>query len=181
MFPVNFFHAEAQKLGLTYLLIGGHAVNAYCEPRATLDVDFLIRKEDAPRWRGLLAAEGFLLKNEGENFLQFSPPYGVSFRLDLMMVNDSTFTKLRETALLTRCLGIEVLIPTALNLIALKVHAIHYGPAERQGKDWLDIENLVRAAGMDPKGPDLRAVFHRHGTPELYSEFLSRFICDKQP
>ena len=180
MFPVNVIHEKAQKQGLAYLVIGGHAVNAYCEPRGTLDVDFLVRKADAPRWGALLTSEGFQLKNEGANFLQFSPPYGVDFRLDLMLVNDTAFAKLRETARPARCLGVEVLIPTALNLIALKIHATRYGPAERKNKDWLDVENLVRASGMDPAGQEIRTVFHRQGTPELYAEFLKRYQHDEQ-
>jgi hypothetical protein len=46
VFPVNIIHAKAEQLGLTYLVIGGHAVNWYGTPRTTLDVDFLICKED---------------------------------------------------------------------------------------------------------------------------------------
>ncbi len=174
MFPVIIIHQKAQTLGLDYLVIGGHAINAYCEPRATLDVDFLIRKRDRPRWCALLAAEGFKLKHEAENFIQFSPPYGVAFRLDLMLVNDSTFTKLYGTARRMPCLGTEVLIPDILNLIALKVHAIRHGPRERHNKDWLDIENLVRAARMQPRGDQLRDIFHSQGTGQMYAEFLRR-------
>jgi len=174
MFPVTIIHREAQKRGLAFLVIGGHAVNAYCAPRSTLDVDLLVRKADAPLWRELLAAEGFKPLNEGENFLQFSPPYGIAFRLDLMLVNDAAFAALREAARSVRCLGVDALVPTALNLIALKVHAIRHGPDNRKSKDWLDIENLVRAAGLDPRGHALVDVFHRQGTPELYSECLKR-------
>ncbi len=32
---------KAGDMGLSYLVVGGHAVNAYAEPRATLDVDLL--------------------------------------------------------------------------------------------------------------------------------------------
>ena len=175
MFPVAIIHQKAQALGLDHLVIGGHAINAYCEPRATLDVDFLIREQDGPRWFALLAAEGFKRKHEAENFIQFSPPYGVGFRLDLMLVNESTFAKLLETARLAPCLGTELLVPDILNLIALKVHAIRYGPRQRHNKDWLEIENLVRAARLDPRAEQLRDVFHRQGTAELYAEFLKRW------
>ncbi len=174
MFPVTIIHREAQKRGLAFVVIGGHAVNAYCAPRSTLDVDLLVRKSDSPQWRELLAAEGFKPLNEGENFLQFSPPYGIEFRLDLMLVNDAAFTALHESARTVRCLGVEALVPTALNLIVLKVHAIRHGPDERKNKDWLDIENLVRSTGLDPRGRELADVFHRQGTPELYSEFQKR-------
>jgi len=133
-------------------VIGGHAINVYCEPRATLDVDFLVRKLEQASWRSFLLEEGFKLRNEGDNFFQFSPPYGVDFRVDLMLVNEPTFAKLYRTARRAICFGVEVSIPTPLNLIALKTHAIRYGPEERKRKDWLDIEHLVRAAGLDPNG-----------------------------
>ena len=58
MFPVNFIHEKAQKQGLPCLVLGGHFLNVYCEPRATLDVDFLVRKAEAPRRSALLTAKG---------------------------------------------------------------------------------------------------------------------------
>jgi len=175
VFPIARIHEKAERLGLGFLVIGGHAVNVYCAPRATLDVDFLARKDDRQRWCALLIEEGFRLQNESENFLQFSPPYGIRFRLDLMLVNDATFSRLRESAQRAACLGVEVLIPTVLHLVALKLHAIRHGPVGRKGKDWLDIENLVRGAGIDPVGPEMRELFDHQGTPELYSEFRKRF------
>ena len=36
---MNLIHDQATQAGLEYLVIGGHAVNCYGEPRATLDVD----------------------------------------------------------------------------------------------------------------------------------------------
>jgi len=68
MFPVTLIHRHAQKLRLPYMVIGGHAVNAYCAPRGTLDVDFLVRKADRESWQTLLAAEGFKAINTGDNF-----------------------------------------------------------------------------------------------------------------
>ncbi|MEI2679230.1 MAG: nucleotidyltransferase family protein [Burkholderiaceae bacterium] len=174
MFPVTLIHQEAQRQGLPYLVIGGHAVNAYCAPRATLDVDFLVRKADRESWDKLLISEGFKPLNVGENFANYSPPYGVSFRLDLMLVNETSFALLRETAREVECLGVKTLVPAETSLIALKVHAIHHGPENRKGKDWLDIENLVRAGRFNPRDPELREIFRRQGTPEMYLEFLDR-------
>jgi hypothetical protein len=76
VFPVYLIHAKAIRLGLEYLIIGGHVVNIDCAPRLTL----------------------------------------------------------AET---------------------------------RKSKDWLDIENLARAARQDPPGPELREIFDRQGTPEI--------------
>lgn len=43
MFPITMIQAKAHEAGLEFLLIGGHAVNLYATPQATLDVDLLIR------------------------------------------------------------------------------------------------------------------------------------------
>ncbi len=174
MFPVNLLHAKATAAGLSYLVIGGHAVNFYCEPRATLDVDFLVRREDQPRWRELLKAEGFRLKSERETFLQFSPPYGVEWRLDLMLVNEQTFAKLIAGARSGELLGIRTLIPRPEHLIALKLHALKHGHQERFEKDFGDVLALTRNAGLDPKSESFRQLFDQFGTRELYERVLQR-------
>ena len=56
MFPVNIIHAKAEQLGLKYLVIGGHAVNAYATVRATVDVDLLVCRDDVEKWTELVKA-----------------------------------------------------------------------------------------------------------------------------
>jgi hypothetical protein len=175
VFPVTLIHDKARQAGLEYLVIGGHAVNAYGIPRATLDVDFLGRRDDRARWRTLLEAEGFSLFRDDENFMQFAPPYGTEWRLDVMLVNAPTFAKLAAGARSVQCLGVETRVPCAEHLIALKLHALRHGPAHRESKDFLDILTLVRAANLDVNSPALQATFDRYGTPELYERFRKSF------
>lgn len=174
MFPVTVIHDKAQKLGLTYLVIGGHAVNSYCAPRATLDVDFLIPKKDQAKWRELLLAEGFKLQHDGSTFLQFSPPYGVEWRLDLMLVNCQTFEKLIAGARPMELLGIRTLVPRPEHLIAMKLHALKHGHEERFEKDFGDVVSLTRDAGIDPRSDSFRQMFDQFATPELYEHILRR-------
>ena len=61
-----------------------------------------------------------------------------------------------------------------MSLIALKVHAIRYGPDSRKDRDWLDIKSLIQAADLRPDDAKLKAVFERHGTAGLYTELLER-------
>ena len=173
-YPVKMLTTAATKQGLRFLMIGGHAVNAYAPPRATLDVDLLIRATDRDLWQKLAEAEGYCLLNDGTSFLQFSPPYGVPFRLDFMLVNDPTFSALSTDSTGAACLGVTVQVPSPLNLIALKLHAIRYGPGLRKDKDWLDILNIIRAIELDPKDAALKSAFDRHGTAGLYAELLER-------
>lgn len=171
VFPVTLLHDKARQLGLEYLVIGGHAVNAYGIPRATLDVDFLGRRNDRARWKSLLEGEGFRLFRDDGNFMQFEPLYGTEWRLDVMLVNAETFAKLSAGARPVQCLGVETRVPSAEHLIALKLHALRHGPPDRASKDFADILTLTRAANLDANSAALKATFDRYGTPELYERF----------
>jgi hypothetical protein len=174
VFPVTLIHDKARQAGVEFLVIGGHAVNAYCEPRVTLDVDFLVRRDDLGRWKDLLLAEGFKLDYEGPTFVRFNPPYGTDWRLDLMLVNAETFRKLRAAAQTKKLLSIESLVPRPEHLIALKLHALKHGHPERFEKDFIDVVALTRNAGIDPRSPDYWQLFERYGTMELYERVLQR-------
>ena len=154
--------------GLPYLVIGGHAINAYGEPRSTIDVDFVVRREDKSGWGDLLAGEGFRPLRETEGFLQFAPPYGVNWRLDLMLVNAETFTKLAAHSRTLTCLGVETGVPSPEHLVAMKLHAMTHGPEDRYERDFGDILNLFRNAGLDVNSPAVVEVFGRFGTQAIY-------------
>jgi hypothetical protein len=172
VFPVNIIHAKAEQLGLKYLVIGGHAVNAYGEPRTTIDVDFLISKETRQSWSNLLQAEGFKEANDGGTFVQFSPPYGTEWNLDLMLVNHETFAKLHGAARQAVMLGITTLVPCAEHLVGLKLHAMKFGPARRQDKDLLDVLTLIENANLDPRSEAFKKLIEQFGTAEIYERIL---------
>jgi predicted nucleotidyltransferase len=172
VFPVNILHAKAEELGLKYLVIGGHAVNAYGIPRTTIDVDFLVQREERDRWMVLLNREGFSLAHDGGNFLQFSPPYGTEWNLDLMLVNDSTFTKLQTAAKQVHMLGIATFVPSVEHLISLKLHALRFGPPHRYDKDLVDVLTLIRATEIDVHAESFKEIIEQFGTPEIYERIL---------
>lgn len=167
MFTVPIIDAKARQMGLPYLVIGGHAVNAYCEPRSTLDVDFLIRKSDLPQWRKLLEREGYRAAPDAETFAQFEPPYGVPWRVDLMLVNEQTFEKFMDGAREATMHGIRTRVPKPEHLIALKLHALKHAHPERFDKDFGDVLSLTRSTGLDPLSDSYRQLYEQFGTLEL--------------
>jgi predicted nucleotidyltransferase len=175
VFPVTVINDKAKQRGLEFLVIGGHAFNYYCEPRTTLDVDLLVRKEDRSKWCELLSAEGFKIVNDADNFVQFSPPYGVEWRLDLMLVNAATFAKLRSKSRVASLLGIDACLPDPEHLIALKLHALRHGHADRFSKDFNDVVFLLQNAAIDPRSESFRKLAEQFGTPEIYEQLLKRF------
>jgi hypothetical protein len=174
VFPVAIIDAQAKQRSLSYLVIGGHAINFYCEPRATLDVDFLVRKADQTSWSELLLAEGFKLMHDAGTFVQFSPPYGVEWRLDLMLVNDQTFEKLKQDAQPVQVLGISTLVPRPEHLIAMKLHALKHGHAKRFEKDLGDVLSLIRSASLNARSESFRRLVEQFGTMELYERILEK-------
>ena len=66
--------AEAEREGLSVLVIGGHAVNAYGYTRTTLDVDFLVAVESFPEWRRVFESAGYRWVGQTETFANMDLP-----------------------------------------------------------------------------------------------------------
>jgi hypothetical protein len=81
----------ANEQRLQYLMIGGHAINAYGYSRITVDLDILIDRETRDKWSVALTAAGYQQFHDGGTFLQFSPPSAGWWPLDLMLVAQATF------------------------------------------------------------------------------------------
>jgi hypothetical protein len=48
---------------MSFLVIGGHAVNAHGASRMTFDLDLLVRRSDLEKWRELMERLGFVISN----------------------------------------------------------------------------------------------------------------------
>ena len=64
----------AGKLGLDYLLIGGHAMIQHGYQRMTVDVDFLCRVGQRAEWSGVVEQYNYSVYSEANAFLQFAGP-----------------------------------------------------------------------------------------------------------
>ncbi len=181
MFPLEIIHAKIAEAKLRHLLIGGQAFNTYSNSRATLDVDFLIPSNEKDRWKEVLELEGFRVKQDGGTFVQFSPPYGLNWPLDLMLVNEQTFGKLEADSRDVECLGIKTRVPSPVHLIALKLHAVVNGPRERNEKDFPDIIALTQLANLDPRSEELRDTFKKYVATIFMSDSSDHSNSDAEP
>ena len=160
----------AAAAGLDFLLIGGHAVNARGYLRTTLDFDFLIVGRDLRRWSELLeAADYSLIRSDRpvSAFAQFLPRQGEGFRVDLMLVEDSTFAKLLAASEWLDYGRRKVRVIGVLHLVALKLHALREERRVAEGKDYLDILALVRRNEIDTKGAEFEEILQRYATEAI--------------
>lgn len=171
----------ARRVGLRFLVIGGHAVNASGYSRVTLDLDLLVSKDDRAAWETLLTGLGYSLFHDGGSFLQLTAPPGAEdWPLDLMLVARETLDAMVEEARTVEIEGEPVAIPAVLHLVALKLHALKSGGFERQGRDYLDIVGLIRGAGLDPRGAELQRIFERHGTEEWRERIVAACSTERR-
>jgi hypothetical protein len=168
--------SAALQEGLSdFLLIGGNAVVFYGVPRFTRDVDFLIPAADDLRWRDFLAAQGFEFIHGTPGFSQFSGPDTACPRVDLMLVDASTWAKL-ETESVTRSLadGVVLKLPVVHHLIAMKLRAAASSSRANPEQDWSDIAALTVQHGYSLEDSMFRDLVERFGGPAALDTLRTR-------
>ncbi len=166
----------AERQELPFLLIGGHAVNIHGYSRMTEDIDLLIRREDLAAWRQCLAKLGYTASEEHGAFCQLNSPDGSSRRIDLMLVNNTTFEKLNARAKVAAYIGSEIPVVAVEHLIALKLHALRQELPHRAIKDFLDVVELIRANHLDLNDSEMQEIFKRYATDDLARRI--RIACE---
>ncbi len=169
-------HEEAARRKLRFLVIGGLAVNHYGYTRDTSDLDFIISQKDRAEWMKLLQDFGYLSHNDGGNFIQYNPPAQNAWPVDLMLVQEKTFAPILAASRDADLFGTKTRVPSLEHLLALKLHALKNTRMSRFLKDFLDVEYLIRINRLDIKSKNIRELFEKYGTPDLY-EKISRSLA----
>jgi hypothetical protein len=154
---------EAAKRDMDFLLIGGQAIGVLGHQRMTMDIDFLVLASKKSGWAELLAHYGYCCFSEGRGFAQFEGKPGWP-RVDLMLVDDVTFAKLRADAFETR--GKRT--PSPQHMVALKLHAARSNERdpEKSNQDWFDIRKLIELHQLDPENEAFASLILRYGGNE---------------
>ena len=154
------------------VLIGGFAVNYYKVTRQTVDIDFLITKDDFKKALVLLRQEGYQESYIQEVFSRLSTKGDYLLDMDFMFVDRETLDKIIKDAKQIVIAGQKFAIPSLEHLIALKLHAIKYNPKVRESKDLSDIINMIKANNLDAKSQNFKKLCLKYGTQELYDKIL---------
>jgi len=170
--------SEGKKRELQFLVIGGLAVNVHGYTRDTADLDLLIQQEARDVWLRFFLELGYTVYQDKGVFIQLTPPKDGAWPVDLMLVRGPTFQPMLAAGVKTEMYGANVMVPTLEHLLALKLHALKHGHIGRFLKDYLDVENLIRINRIDLHAENIRQLFEKHGTVELY-EKVSRTIAGK--
>jgi Nucleotidyl transferase of unknown function (DUF2204) len=169
--------AAAEAEGLESLLVGGNAVNLYAYRRTTFDVDLLIREEECVRWIEFFERHGFRVYHRAANFarLHFAADPRKSLPVDLMLADEQTFRKLQSDSRRQLVTTVELAVPSALHLIAMKLHALKSEARMQRSPDFEDVIHLIKTAKIEICGADFREVVERYASEPIRSRIEKLF------
>ena len=108
-------HSILSQAGVPHALIGGFALAVYGHHRATVDIDFLADGLHKELIKNSLKLNGFILKFESQEVLQFA---GIGF-VDIVLANRPLSQEMLKQAIKNKELDIHVL--RAEDIIGLKI------------------------------------------------------------
>lgn len=171
---------RAAAANLPFLLIGGNAVIAYGYPRQTQDFDLLVHENHRRRWDELITSLGYTQHQVARVFHMYNPINRGLPPVDLMLVNEQTFTKLSAQAVEIEVQDARARIPSLCHLIALKLHALSGGGEHRHGRDLMDVLELVRINRIDLATPQYQEILDRYAKPAIRAE-LAQHLAGPGP
>src|SRR5215467_6031360 len=100
----------ARQQGLSFIVIGGLAINFHGLSRETADLDLLVPAEARTHWLEMLTSLGYSVTQERSSFAQFSPPQHGAWPVDLMFVKSETFSPMLAAAREVEMYGVHLKI-----------------------------------------------------------------------
>ena len=155
---------------MPFMVIGGHAVNAYGISRQTVDLDLLVPLRNRAQWHALMLRIKDTATQDDDRFARYSPPDLAAWPIDFMFVDDPTFENLYSESNPSTIGVAETRTVSARHLLILKIHAMKQGQDQRTSKDFNDALGLLRAGVTGVMPEELLALCDRYADREIYDK-----------
>jgi len=162
--------------GVCYALIGGYAVGLWGVPRGTVDMDFLVQRDDMAKVHHLMESLGYEVRYTSENVSQYVSPLAIFGEIDFLHAfRDASLAMLTRSVTKTLFgdgVSIQVLLPE--DLIGLKVQALS-NDQKREAIDLYDVEMLMRLHGKTMDWELVESYFDLFEQVSLFEELKRRY------
>lgn len=169
--------SKFKKEGVRYALIGGFALGAHGVSRATMDIDFLVHRDDVPKIDKIMKELGYECRYKTENVSQYFSPLKIFGSVDFL----HAFREL-SVGMLERSEEISILNDTVTvkvanveDLIGLKIQAMA-NDESRKTADLADIELLLAQNSKLLDWELVEKYFSMFGFHEVFSKLKERDI-----
>lgn len=161
---------------VSYALIGGFAVSLWGYQRATVDMDFLVNRNDMEKVRKIVEEFGYRCTHTSENVSQFVSDDKRFGGLDFLHAFRPASLSMLERATFKTVFDEGQTIPVIQpeDLIGLKIQAINNDPS-REPLDMVDIEALMGIFGDALDWIRIEGYFELFGRRSLFDELRLKF------
>lgn len=161
---------------LSYALIGGFAVSLWGYQRATVDMDFLVNRNDMVIVRKVLENLGYRCIHSSENVTQFASDDKRQGNLDFLHAFRPASLSMLERAEQKTVFDGEQTIPVIIpeDLIGLKIQAIN-NDSSRTPLDMADIEALMNIFGVKLDWQRIEGYFELFGMQETFAKLRQKY------
>jgi hypothetical protein len=161
---------------INYALMGGFAMGAWRVPRGTVDIDFLVDREDMEKVDAVMKGLGYECRYRSENVSQYISPLSVFGEVDFLHAFRTPSLAMLERAIVLRMFdgSISVRVLMMEDLIGLKVQAIA-NDKKRKAGDLADIESLMEARGDELDWSLVREYFSLFSMNDIFDELRSKY------
>ena len=151
---MNFISVTEQVLrlfgreNLRFALIGGYAIGLWGVSRGTVDMDFLVHREDLAKLDEIMVEMQYNLRFRSDNVSHFNSVTAPSGKMDFLHAFRSLSLAMLDRAVPLKIFGDRFLMPTLIpeDLIGLKVQAM-VNDSRREQLDLWDINALLKIHG----------------------------------
>ena len=168
--------SEFSRLRIRCAAIGGFALGVLGVPRQTLDLDFLVHRDDLPKLDDALTALGYARLFRSENVSQYRHPDAAWGSVDFIHAFRKISLAMLDRARECPAVGGKQSLKTAQpeDVIGLKVQAMFNDP-ERRAQEQNDIERLMARYGRRLDWNRVQEFYDVFGLTEEAKKLRERF------
>ncbi len=158
---------------VNYALMGGFALGLCGVGRTTVDIDFLISRDDVKQIEKIMTEAGYECRYRSKNVSQYISPLAVFGEVDFLhafrKASLEMLKRAQKKGIFNNSLKIRVLRPE--DIVGLKLQAIKNDP-QRLQKDMTDIESLLNIYGQELDRSLLKQYFYLFDMQDLYKKLI---------
>jgi hypothetical protein len=168
-----------EKENIQYALMGGFALGAWGVPRSTVDIDFLVHREDMEKVDAIMRGLGYECRQKTENVSQYLSPLKIFGEVDFLHAFRTPSLSMLESAEEKKMFGdtVSVKVLKIEDLIGFKVQAVA-NDESRKAVDIADIESLIAYNKDRLNWSLIEEYFTLFGLIELYNDLKKKYGND---
>lgn len=164
---------------IRYALMGGMALGAWGVPRGTVDIDFLVSKDDMEKVDGIMRGLGYECKFRSENVSQYLSLLKIYGEVDFLHAfrthSLSILQRADKKQMFNGTVSVKVL--KIEDLIGFKLQGM-VNDESRKALDMSDIESLIAANKKNLDWDLIKEYFDLFNCDELFNELREKYSGD---